>query len=343
MNVQKKIIIQNIKITILEDDSYINFNSKKRLLLIGGSLRLMKVFDNDDVKLISCFIDNYCYYIKKYFIQKYNYHVYNLPLSQDNGDLHYLDGLVEFDYVIDINQRGFYNKGIEFYNKLRPKIKYLTAAICDNNDHPNLYGPQDILLYAINNKKQVNDRSYYIGWATNPEIFYPKKSDVFLNILIDDNIGDHIKKNTEEIIKKCYEYMLDNDDVIVIRFGYGDDIFGLVDEYKHTNDRYIVIKDKLPQIIKSEYHNVSNIYLVTHSESLGLEVLESAMAGCFIVYKREFIKEELLHDIDHFTYDNIDEVDFDVIRKLINSDEHRKSVLKYSWERLCDRIYELFS
>jgi hypothetical protein len=122
-NIQNKIILKNIKITIRDDDVYQNFNNKKKLLLIGGQTKLTKDFDQEDIKLINCFNDNYCYYIKKYFIQKYDYHVYNIPLSERTIDLSYLDGIIDFDFVIDINQRGLQRKGMEFYDKLKSKTK----------------------------------------------------------------------------------------------------------------------------------------------------------------------------------------------------------------------------
>jgi hypothetical protein len=137
--------------------------------------------------------------------------------------------------------------------------------------------------------------------------------------------------------------MLSNNNTIVTRFGHSDEHFKLDDECKNTNDRYIVTENRLPQIIKSEYHNIADIYFLTHSETLGIEALESSMAGCFIICKKGFLKKDLIKDIDHFSYENIDEVDFDFIKSLINPNRQRENVKIYSWEKLNDRIYELFN
>ena len=111
--------------------------SKKSLLLIGGDLNMCKEFDITDKKLIQTFSNNYVYYTKNYFINKYNFNVYNISFSETESNENYLDGLLDFDNCIDICQLGISKKGVSFYTKLRTKIHQKICSISDNGDYGN--------------------------------------------------------------------------------------------------------------------------------------------------------------------------------------------------------------
>jgi len=354
---QDYIFIKNLKISICEKE-YVDFNNKKKILFIGGRLCMAKDFNIDDNKLIGTFVDNYCYYFQKYLINKYGYTTYVIPLGETDSTLTYLDGLINFDFCIDINQRGLLKKGVEFYEKLRQNIKYGIFNVSDNNDtHEFQYGPQKLLFYSIFNPKQINNDSFYIGWATNPEVFYPQQNlfsslnkkitsnEITLNeiksltILIDDKYCRH--DTSDKIIEKCFYYMLTNGNVKIYRFGYSDMTFNFVDKYKGKHDRYIVLENKMPQYEKAYYHNISDIFIVSHRETMGFEVLESAMSGCFIVCKNTYIKNELLADLLHFKYDDINELDLDIISKKLDINTQRQNALKYTWENSIDRLHNV--
>lgn len=339
------IIIKNLKITIYENE-YNDFNNKKKILILGGRLHMSKDFSINDDKLISVFVDNYSYYFQKYLINDYGYTTYLLSMGETESNQSHLDGLMDFDFCIEINQRGLHKKGIDFYNKLKPNIKYGIFNITDNNDDFGAYGPQEYIFYSIWKQYQINDKSFYIGWATNPDIFYPRlsnqssqsltKSPNELVILIDDKYCKY--DTSEEIIAKCYDYMLNNDNVIIYRFGYSDKAFDFIDTYKGTNDRYIVLENRLPQYEKAHYHNISDIFIVSHCETLGFEVLESAMAGCYIISKNTYIKPDLLTDILHFNYDDISELELDFIKNQLDINTQRTKALKYTWQNSVKRI-----
>ena len=111
LNPQTKIKFKNICISIIHDELYNIYKSKKSILILGGTLSMCKDFEEDDKKYISTFSNNYLYYIKKYLIYKYELNVYNIEVSECDGNTLILEGLMQFDYCIDINQFGIHKTG----------------------------------------------------------------------------------------------------------------------------------------------------------------------------------------------------------------------------------------
>ena len=326
-------------------EKFKEFQKKKKLLLIGGKDELTHDFINIDKNPITCFGDNWIYNYKKYFTNDNNV-VYNINCSQQVSTIKFLEGLIIFDNCIDISQRGLFHKSKEFYKILRTKVKNKIYCWCDDNfGDIELYGPQDYLLYAI--PRPSNKKSYYIGVGVDDSLFFPEKNDKF-TILIDDCFWPQDLNHHDDstiILNKCIDFLKNNHNIQIIRFGYRDKRSNFIDPYKNKVFGYKVIENHIPQKDKAKYHNNASIWWGTHRESLGLEYFESAMSGCILVYKKGYINSGLLDDFYKIEYDNIDDVTLDQMIDMYKkySDLQSKKALKYTWNNVFSRLNKLLN
>lgn len=346
---QSQISIKNIIIEIVEDEIYYNFKSKKSLLLIGGDLSICKEFDITDKKLIQTFSNNYIYYIKNYFITKYNFNVYNIPLSECESNKKYLDGLLEFDNCIDVSQLGILKKGFDFYRKLRNKIHQKICSISDDgiiHDNGNYNIKEyleDIIFCAIKNN---NIKCKYIEWAADESIFKPEQDINQKIILIDDCHYDINEYNDSyDVLDYCMKLLENDNNIKIIRFGYYDNTINFIDKYKDKYDssRYEIIKNKISIEEKAKIHNKSCIFFGTHYETLGIPFIESAMSGNLLIYKENYVNRELTKDLVKIEYKNINDLYNINIFEYINIDKQRTVALNNTWEKLVHRIYKIIT
>lgn len=321
-------------------EKFKEFQKKRKLLLIGGQDALTHDSIDIDKNPITCFGDNWIYNYKKYFTNDNNV-VYNINCSREESNLKFLEGLFIFDNCIDISQRGLFCKSKEFYKILRTKVKNKICCWCDDNfGDIESYGPQDYLLYAI--PRPSNEKSYYVGVGIDDSLFFPEKNDKF-TILIDDSFWGEFNPYTTSILNKCIDFLKKNPNIQIIRLGYRDKRCEFIDPYKNKVPGYEVIEEKIPQKDKAKYHNNAHIWWGTHSETLGLEYFESALAGCFLVYPKGFIQDGLLDDFYKIEYDNIDDITLENLIDMYKkySDLQREKALKYTWNNVCSRINDL--
>ena len=341
---QCEIIFKNINISIAQDEIYNNYILKKSLLLIGGSLSMCKDFEIDDNKLINSFADNYLYNIKKYFKMKYGFNVYNIPLAEKQPDEHYLNGLLMFDYCIDINQFGLSNKGTNFYAKLKNKIHHKMCSISDDGKY---YSPiaslEDIILCALQNYE--NEKCKCIEWAADDSLFKPEQNSDQKIILIDDchyNMDEH--SDSYNVLDYCIKQLENDDDIKIIRFGYYDSAINFVDKYKNKYEsRYEVIENKISIGEKAKIHNKAWIFFGTHYETLGIPFIESAMSGNLLIYKSNFVNSELTKNLLKIEYNDMDDLNNIDLFSKIDFDKQRAIALNNTWEKLVDRIHDILT
>ena len=248
---------------------------------------------------------------------------------------------MQFDYCIDINQFGIHKKGGAFFKMLRPKINKKICSIYDNDDIYDQIFSEDAILCAI--KLHNDDKFKCIQWAADEIVFKPSQSINEKIILIDDCHYNMDEKNdTYNILDYCINLLKTRTDVKIIRFGFYDEIGKFKDKYKNKIDRYEVIEHKLQIEQKALIHNKSHIFFCTHHETLGIPNIESAMAGCLLIYKRGFCTSELTNNLLKIEYDNITQLNnYDIFSK-VDCCKQRLNALDYTWDKLVDRIYYTF-
>lgn len=344
-HVQKNIKIINLNISIVNDEIFKSFQSKRSLLIIGGSLKMMKDFNENDNQLITTFGDNYLYNIKKYFIQKYNFNVYNVNISEIENNIFYLENINSFDYCIDVNQLGITNKGKIFYDVLKPKIKYGCYSLYDNYAlFPGINSSkksddvlEDCIFCAVPDQNEIKVK--HIGWASDDKIFFPNQDPNEKIILIDDCHYSDERNDSYNILDYCISLLQIYKNLKIIRFGFYDNVLNFNDKYKNKINNYTVIENKISITEKSKIHNKSWIFFCTHYETLGIPNIESAMSGSLLIYKKGFINNYLTSDLLKIEYNDVNDINKLEIFSKVDFDTQRKLAMNNTWEKLVDGIY----
>lgn len=250
------------------------------------------------------------------------------------------ENIPEGDHVLSVSQRGFttYMQKYDIpdiQERLKAKIKGKITTICDSN----LYKGEtveDITFFCRpgeNSAKQI-----YVGWAASPEWLYPEKSKVALILLIDHTLYHDGEDDSASIISQSFKFQQEyGGQSIVKRF-----VSGGVEWIRSENQTPAVYDRKgmpYPECVKE--YNRADVFFVTHRESMGLSVLESAMAGALIVSPRGYIKKELIHDLNHYEHDGV--IDWSVVLDKMDPAKSRQCALKYNWSSVADKMLEYFN
>ena len=334
---------RDIKLCLHPDNT--SFLQKKKVLILGGSEKWIR--HNLDQHLIASHNDNVFYNLAHYLTSKYGYTIFNLNLSQQESRYSILDGLPFVDNCIDISQRGLYKKEVSFVRQLRARVSNRLVCLCDhNNDRWLIDDPRtqyvDYMLYTLPAPQHGNTRC--IGPGCDPSLFTVNKpSDEFV-ILIDDCYYDPKtgKDDTPAVVESAVRFIAEDSRVSVVRLGYKDVASGFCDPYKGKIHRYTVVEQPMSIVDKANLHQRASVWWGTHSESFGMEYLESAMAGCLLVYKRGWIKSffSRFHSVQ---YNVPDEITLASLRGFSAYEDQRNRALEFTWERAVDKLEGVLS
>jgi hypothetical protein len=256
----------------------------------------------------------------------------------------------EADHAICLEQHGFKRREPVFIENVRKATKGLVCSICDK-DHE--IGPED-LLFTARRPAYFPATARYVGWAADPAVFKPEKDPDWLTIFIDHKSNAFGRyDDTEAILKSATSYA-----ATLAREGRkaGDPprrvrvVFfspnGL-EEIDPTEVRDVDLGDdprafyrRVPAADLAAWIRKSDIFVVTHGESMGLPVLESAMAGALVVAGRGFIKPELLRSLGHYEYDRVDEIDWDRLSSELDPRLYRRRAMHFTWGAVAERMLQ---
>jgi hypothetical protein len=255
-----------------------------------------------------------------------------------------------FHSVISMAQRGYLSRGKingkRYYNLLKKYCKKVTT-ICDNAYE---IGFADTTYYAtpmrdsdIKNKAHkhfVTNKAKYVGWAADPNTcrIDKKIKDGNVRILIDHSYYEDkpYKDLTNKIVDSASKYMKKNNKVIFKRF-----LSDIGVDFVKENNNVVEIFNRnncMKHIDACKEYSSSDIFVVTHPESMGLSVIESAMSGCLILSPKNFIKKTLLGPLHHLEFDEEFDVPWDNAISLINHTKSRALAEKYDWDKVSTLI-----
>jgi hypothetical protein len=264
---------------------------------------------------------------------------------------------VFFDAVICACQRGIDRSGKknEYYNILK-KYSKKVVSICDNAYS---IGISDVLYYAIPIKESeikteehltfIREKSHFVGWGADPDLcnILNKKNDKLTRVLIDHSYYADVpyKDYTNKIVDSASNYLKKGkhkNKIIFKRFISNDGI-GLVSK----DDNIVEVFDRssgLNYVDACKYYSESDIFVVTHAESMGLSVIESAMAGCLILSPLGCIKKVLLNPLLHIEFDINNGIPWDRAIGMVNHRKSRNLAIKNTWENVLNNMLkDLFS
>lgn len=222
---------------------------------------------------------------------------------------------------------------------LRPMVR---RHIIDMSDSPRYPLKTDRFFSMIPSKTHTS--CDYIGWAADQYILNPKKTNK-IRILVDHSLYVDGFDASETVMQGLKAFADDsNVEIYQIRNNGFCKIDLKVPYTKEIYDR----KMQIPYPDICEEYNKADIFIVTHAESLGLSVIESAMAGAHIVAYKGAIKPPLIDPLSHSFYDTNDPSSVtNVVREYIKKKEDprrvRKFAMPWTWNACIDKIQTILN
>jgi hypothetical protein len=316
----------------------------KLLILCPG--KIAKSLDQ-----IKCFTDVLNYYLPKSLATVADTVTMQIP-DVDNAQLQNIFSTLEvdqYDAIITL--------GLRFYSKISPETTAVlrnrfTGLLCQVHDGSRLdHDPVDLTFTFKDDTIRLSEnpgwlarhvkQNEYMGWATDPNINTPQQDPRNLRILVDHtNYGDNAVDSTVKVLTEIQRFVESDvwqykfDSVSVRRFDSGrvvDVDFNKLDIKKY--DRTAIPFSKI-----TKEHCAAHIFCVTHPESVGLVVLETAMAGALPVIPKGFIPRDRLETIRHVEWDQ--RINWKRVLAKLNIDKSRSVALDNTWSAVADRIVQ---
>ncbi len=304
---------------------------------------------------INCFSDVWAYYLATELKRHVKLKLDMIPLTLKDQELvnwfaeMNVDG---YDAVIAVGLRYFSTVPREIGEVLRKKL--YPGFLCQLYDGSRLDNdPVDITFTFRDDSfryprdgeanRYVRHHSYnaWVGWAADPELNSPAQDPTDLRILVDHtNYGKDSHDVTLDILAQIKEFVNSGDwskkyqSVSVRRF-----VSGGVEDVDLTKIDSVERYDRSKTIPLTEVckeHSAAHVFCVTHPESVGQVVLETATAGALIVTPADFIAADRLATVRSVIWK--DKIDWAAVLRKINVARSRELALKNSWEQVAKNI-----
>lgn len=254
------------------------------------------------------------------------------------------------DHALCVEQNAFQSRPFEFFEAVRNACSGYVGTM---HDHDRGQGPEDFQFHA--RKSYMNPASSaYVGWASDETEFFPEQDPTALNILIDHKYFlDERHDSTETILQSVLLFArrynsgevarVGMKDKVIVRF-LGPSGLEIIDsridhEFDFGNER-LKFHSRVPFDEMAAWTRMTDVFVVTHRETMGLAILENAMAGATIVCKRGYAEPELLYPLKHVEYE--DEIDWETAVQNLKPGESRLRALNYTWNKLVGRMLDFF-
>ena len=258
-----------------------------------------------------------------------------------------------FDVILALGLRYFSFIPIEIKQNIRSRFNGL---LCQLYDGTRIKDDEIDYTFTMKNDywstfirhwyRLKKGRNIYVGWGADEQLNCPKQDADTLRILIDhpDELreGRGIIDKTDEIIKDVERLRASNNwkkyykKLCVRRFSadYGVENldFNKVETKPYKGHR----NSNIPYPKLCEEHCKTHVFIVTHPESLGLVVLETALAGALVVVPKGFVAKDRIKTIKHYEYKK--HIEWEKVLRMIDIKESRKIALKNSWDCVASNI-----
>ena len=316
----------------------------KLLLLCPGNVA-------SSVENIKCFTDVLSYYLPRSLRSFPGVDVTTQIIpSEDNDDLKNLFSTLEvneYDAILTLGLRFYSKISLETTDLLRSRFNGL---LCQIHDGTRLdYDPVDVTFTFKNDDLRLDGDvkrferhkkfNAYMGWATDFELNSPQQNADVLRILVDHtNYGDNPVDLTEKILNNIKQFVDSGiwkkqyKSVMIRRFDSGRVVD--VDFTETEISRYDRTSIPFSEITKE--HCAAHVFCVTHPESVGLVVLETAAAGALPVVPKGFVPQDRLDTVRHLTWE--DSIDWKQVLDNIDIEASRNEAIKNNWDSAASRV-----
>jgi hypothetical protein len=181
--------------------------------------------------------------------------------------------------------------------------------------------------------------STYIGWAADEEKLMPKQGPMHwqLRILIDHPLYHDGMDHTDEISRSALDWARARErNVLIRRFCNGG--VETVTEENWKSPEFTRVQVPFDQI--ADEYRQAHLFMVTHRESLGLSVIESAMCGALPVVPLGYITPDRMTTVRGLVYKPGTAPPWDEAIEEINIPASRAKAQKNSWRAAVQRIVD---
>ncbi len=314
-----------------------------KLLLIGPQV--------DDINKAYNFSGVWSYYIARELRRR------GVELQFDLQQRYRDDWLIDYYKGLDLNGIDhILALGGRYFTKIPKDCAAVLRRRCAGAVTQIYDGPLDSKLvnctFTIKSDKGI-PRNHYIGWAADPELTKPNQPAKELRILVDHpNLAPYRKDYTQRLVSEASLYersLLWASKFTSVRIrcltetgvaDYADWGLQTGDDWGLTGEVHARPRIPYPEICK-EYAQ-THLFLVTHPESLGMTVLETAMAGALPLVPIGFVTEDRLETVRALAYPEKAVPLWSEALGMIDVDASRAKALENSWERVVDRMLSWF-
>jgi hypothetical protein len=270
---------------------------------------------------ITSFSGVYTYYLRRELAGRGIGIKFSKRPDKTDAERYYSKLEIDFDHVIAFGSRHF--------NRLPGKIardvsKRIRGAVCQFNDSPLRDSNADLTFVC---KGAADAKNKVIGWAADPELCLPRQSRDVLHILIDhrdyvEGRGDIFDAvvNDAESFKESELWRRQFKSVEIATLG----------SPKHNP------RERMPFDELCAEYSKAHLFLLTHPESVGLSVIESAMAGALAVVPNGFMDKGLVNSVRRIEYNRA--IPWPLVMKKIDLEASRGRAMKQTWAGVAGRV-----
>jgi hypothetical protein len=289
--------------------------------------------------------------LKKFGIQIEYDKIFRLDLHKEEEIISHYESLdvTGYDHIIALGLRYFDSIPRKCGEILKRKITGKVTQLYDGGlfDSP----PVDLTFtfrddswkYPENSPANRHERHHkynkYIGWAADESLCRPTQDPNELRILVDHSgfnpqqcdMSLHVMMNIQALVRSGV-WKKKFDKVTVRRLidgGVEDcDIENIIIKPYHRNG--------IPYTHACNEYSKAHIFMVTHRETVGLTILETAMAGALPLVPKGYAPQDRLDTIRHIAYETA--VNWSEVMDNIDVELSRKTALLNSWESVTKKL-----
>ena len=309
-----------------------------------------------DLFSINSYSDVVNYYIQKYF-NTYNidYDIFPMKTKKTDTDADLISifnnlDVSSYDFVLALGLRYFTTIpsecGIALKKKNTLVVQLHDGSLLDFEAADlTLTTRDDSSKYPLDAPANRHYRHHtfnkYIGWAADKELFIPLQFSYELRILVDHTIYDISQPDrTMDILIKIREFINSgawkNKYINVrVRMIIDNEIIDV-----DVNDFSIkpYSRKGVPYIEMAKEMCRTDIYFVTHGETVGLNALEAAMAGALVAVPVGYIPESLISTIHHFEFDRT--INWTELLTSLDTKLSRAKAIEHDWGNVTKKILD---
>ena len=182
-----------------------------------------------------------------------------------------------------------------------------------------------------------------VGWAADSDLCRPNQPDDELRILVDHSTFAHTSTdvtlstllNLRELVQKP-ELWRDRFKAVRIR----QLVDGAVVDVDVTADLTVRPYNRvgIPYLEACAEYSKAHIFMVTHAESVGQTVIETATAGALVITHKDLIPHDRLQTVRHHEWSHF--IRWNKVLPAIDVEASRNKAMKNSWTRVAKTMVD---